>query len=224
MTMPGLRIRSESYKVYYKPHASLQLRHDPTEFTANRIVFNYSHDDLQNNRRAYIDTLVGLLRCHMDFQCADGRDMLLQYVSSYVTKLKDHDVLYETIMRDVSGYDVANKYMGTMSINVPEMVGSFSDIGISSTGATTKKFFVPLPEQAATNSTVRQYCFRPADDVGLSLVEYLRKYRTSTAVATIYKRNTAVLVGVKVVSYFNVMYPFQHCLLYVPFTDLNHST
>ena len=79
----------------------------------------------------------------MDVQCADGRDMLLQYTTSYVSKMKDHDLLYDSIMRDVSGYDIANQYMGTISKNVLEMVSSFSDVAISSSAGLTKKFFVP---------------------------------------------------------------------------------
>ena len=29
----------------------------------------------------------------MDFQCSDGHSMLLKYVTSYVTKMKDHNIL-----------------------------------------------------------------------------------------------------------------------------------
>ena len=29
----------------------------------------------------------------MDFQCSDGRSMLLKYVTSYVTKMRDHNIL-----------------------------------------------------------------------------------------------------------------------------------
>ena len=34
-----------------------------------------------------------LLKCSMDVQSSDGRSLLLKYVSSYVTKMKDHKLL-----------------------------------------------------------------------------------------------------------------------------------
>ena len=33
------------------------------------------------------------LKCSMDVQSSDGRSLLLKYVSSYVTKMKDHELL-----------------------------------------------------------------------------------------------------------------------------------
>ena len=33
------------------------------------------------------------LKCSMDVQSSDGRSLLLKYVSSYVTKMKDHKLL-----------------------------------------------------------------------------------------------------------------------------------
>ena len=33
------------------------------------------------------------LKCSMDFQCFDGQILLLKYVSSYVTKMRDHKLL-----------------------------------------------------------------------------------------------------------------------------------
>lgn len=39
--------------------------------------------------RAYMTTLLGPLRCHTDVQVADGRSMLLKYVSFYFTKMNE---------------------------------------------------------------------------------------------------------------------------------------
>ena len=176
-----------------KPHPSLLVRHLPTDFQRDVIKFQYSHDDYNRNTRAYVDSILGVTNSHMDVQCTDGRDMLLQYATSY-TKMKDHDLLYDSILRDVSGYDITNKYMETMDVNEPEMVSSLSNISISSTGGLTKKFFVPWPEQAAQNRSVVQYCARSSHKSGLSLIEFLRNYKTSTAIATPYKRERLVLL------------------------------
>ena len=41
------------------------------------------------NIHAYITMLLGALRCRTDVQVANGKAMLLKYVSSYVTKMHD---------------------------------------------------------------------------------------------------------------------------------------
>ena len=93
-----------------KPHSSFELRHLSTDSQSDVIKFQYSHDDCNRNTRAYVDTNLGITNSHMDVQCTDGRDMLLQNATSYVTIMNNYDILYESIMRDVSGYDIANKY------------------------------------------------------------------------------------------------------------------
>lgn len=40
--------------------------------------------------------------------------------------MKDHDILYDTIMKDVSGYDVGNKYMASLDVNMREMDVQFA--------------------------------------------------------------------------------------------------
>ena len=69
--------------------------------------------------------------------------MLLQNATSYVTIMNNYDILYESIMRDFSGYDIANKYIGTTNVNEPELISLLSVISISSTSGLTKNFFVP---------------------------------------------------------------------------------
>ena len=89
---------------------------------------------------------VRLLRSHVDVQVTDGQDLLLQYVSSYVSKMKGHDVLYDLIMEDVSGYEIDHKYLGCLKVNVPEMVLEMSDFKPSHTMGLTTKFTAPHPK------------------------------------------------------------------------------
>ena len=35
----------------------------------------------------------------MDVQASDGREMLLKYVTSYVTKMQDHDIINGTMLK-----------------------------------------------------------------------------------------------------------------------------
>lgn len=201
-------------------HKAMHQRLEETKFEKDKIIFQYTNDDVHSNRRAYIDTIVGLFDSHMDVQCADGRDLLLQYTTSYVSKMKDHDVLYESILKNVSGYDLGNKYLGAMLVNEPEMICQMAGIKISSTAAMTKKFRVPWPHQVADDATVTQYLSRDAEERDHSFLQFLRRYKTSQREASRYKRNQAVIVGLKFLSYFNPSFPYQHTLMYCPFTNL----
>lgn len=91
-----------------------------TVCSENEITFLYTSDDENNNRRAYVDTVITSLKCHMDMQCSDGRGMLMKYVTSYVTKMGDHDIIYDSIMKNVSGYHIGSKYMHTLTVIMEE--------------------------------------------------------------------------------------------------------
>ena len=42
----------------------------------------------------YLHFYIVSLRCNVDVQCSDGRSILLRYVTSYVTKLRDHEFIH----------------------------------------------------------------------------------------------------------------------------------
>ena len=58
----------------------------------------------------------------------------------------------------------------------------------------------------------------------VTLLQFLRTFRTDTQKATRYKVKRAVLVGVKYFSYFNPCYFFQHNLMNVPFREIKDIT
>ena len=122
------------------------------------------------NRRAFVDTILRSLECHMDVQCADGKDMLLRYTTSYVSKIKHHDVLYDTILKDFSGYDIGNRYMGALDVNFPEMVMLLIDVKVAYCSAVTKRFVVPRIETVSRNKAVLAYLERSRHEEGLSLL------------------------------------------------------
>ena len=53
------------------------------------------------------------LKCSMDVQSSDGRSLLLKYVSSYVTKMKDHKLLKGLIqyIRSLHLYHILIKFV-----------------------------------------------------------------------------------------------------------------
>ena len=72
----------------------LPVRHHPDSFITERngrhtLQFQHTEDDAERHIRAYITTLLGSLHCRTDIQLADGKALLLKYVSSYVTKMHE---------------------------------------------------------------------------------------------------------------------------------------
>jgi len=203
-----------------KPHKSITVNDSDTSFHKDRINFHYSSDDAFVNRRAYIDTVLGSLKCHMDVQCADGKDMLLRYTTSYVSKMKDHDLLYDSIMKEVSGYHIGNQYMSALDVNVPEMVLLFSDIKAAYTKGLTKKFSVPRIEIVMRCTAVQKYMERPPGQKEDTFLHFLRTRKSDDDFSP-YLNKQSVLVACRYVGYFHSQYPFQHSLMQFPFTDLN---
>ena len=60
-----------------------------TAVAGKSIRICHPSDAAAVNLRGYIDTLATALKCSMDVQTTDGREMILRYVTSYVSKFKD---------------------------------------------------------------------------------------------------------------------------------------
>ena len=63
---------------------------------STQLEFRYTTEDARRNIRAFVTTLLGSLRCCTDVQVADGKAMLLKYVTSYVTKMHDKAYTVQT--------------------------------------------------------------------------------------------------------------------------------
>ena len=68
----------------------LPLTNTPSQFVEvnGKKTFQIYHpaDEFALNLRAYITTVLPAIWCSMDFQMADGKSMVLKYVTSYVSK------------------------------------------------------------------------------------------------------------------------------------------
>ena len=124
------------------------------------LQFHYTEDDAQRNIGAYVTTLLGSLRCHTDVQVADGKAMLLKYVSSYVTKM------HESFLRTVRPLE-------------PEMVFQLSNIKVCWTDKTMVLFRPPFPDQTSTHKVYNMHLQRPRGEDDQSLLEWLRCHQTS---------------------------------------------
>ena len=188
----------------------LPVNNAPDAFTTDpngntTLQFQYTEDDAERNIRAFITTLLGSLKCRTDVQLADGKAMLLKYVSSYVTKMHDSATSEGLYCKDVTGYQAAHSFLRTVRPLEPEMVLQLSNIKVCWTDKMTILFRPPFPEQTTTHKVYNMYLERPRGEDQQSLLQWLRCHQTSSAKAKPYA-NDRVLVGVKYVSVFNPIF------------------
>ena len=93
----------------------LPVNHHPESFTTDSLgnstlQFLHTEEDADRHIWAYITTLLGSLRCRTDVQLADGKALLLKYVSSYVTKMHESATSEGLYCTDVTGYQAANSF------------------------------------------------------------------------------------------------------------------
>ena len=207
----------------------LPVNNAPDAFTTDpngntTLQFQYTEDDAERNIRAFITTLLGSLKCRTDVQLADGKAMLLKYVSSYVTKIHDSATSEGLYCKDVTGYQAAHSFLRTVRPLEPEMVLQLSNIKVCWTDKMTILFRPPFPEQTTTHKVYNMYLQRPRGEDQQSLLQWLRCHQTSSAKAKPYA-NDRVLVGVKYVSVFNPIFFYQHLPMHHPHRhveDLHH--
>ena len=75
------------------------------------------------NLRAYIDTILGTMKCSMDYQTTDGIGMLLRYVTSYVTEWHDACNIESLYSYKLKGYEAAIEHLMSNQPAEPEICG-----------------------------------------------------------------------------------------------------
>ena len=212
-----------------KSHQScLPVNNAPYAFITNTngnttLQFQYTEYDAQRKIRAYITTLLGSLKCRTDVQLADGKAMLLKYVSSYVTKMHESATSEGLYCKDVTGYQAAHSFLRTVTPLEPEMVFQLSNIKVCWTDKMTILFRPPFPDQTTTHK-IYIYLQSPRAEKDQSLLHWLRCHQTSSSKAKPYGEDR-VLVGVKYVSVFNPIFFYQHLTMHHPHRhveDLHH--
>ena len=122
------------------------------------------------NLCAYITTLLGVLRCRTDVQLADGKGMLLKYVSSYVTKMHKAATVEGLYCNDVTGYQAANSFLRTVRPLAPEMIFQLANVKVAWTDKLTKQFRPPHPGQEESNVMYQLYLRRERNHEEKSLL------------------------------------------------------
>ena len=105
------------------------------------------------NLKAYISTVLPMLKCLMDFQITNGRAMLLKYV----TKWQDGISTEALYVYDISGSQAAVRYVMEMKPAEPEMWRSLSSIKLSWSCSCTKRYTRPFPAYIDKDNISEKY-------------------------------------------------------------------
>ena len=137
------------------------------------LEFLYTEEDARRNIRAYVTTLLGSLRCRTDVQLADGKAILLKYVSSYVTKMHETTPSEGLYRCGIAGYQAANSFLRTVHPLAPEMIFQLSSIKVAWTDKLTNQFHVSHHGQEGENMVYQLYIRRYHGEEHLSLLQWL---------------------------------------------------
>ena len=85
----------------------------------------------------------------------------------------------------------------------------------------TKKFFVPRFNNAENHKHIIQYLERPPESTTMTLLQFQRRYVTSTSPPHPYPKSKTAMVGCKTVSLYITEFFFQHTLLNTLFSSFN---
>ena len=172
---------------------------------STQLEFQYMPEDGRRNIRAFMTTLLGSLRCRTDVQVADGKAMLLKYVTSYMTKMHDTSTSKGLYCSDISGFQAANSFLRTVHPLVPEMIFQLSAIKVAWTDKMTKQFKPPFPSLEADNLVYQLYLRRHRQDKDILLLQWLCNHSTCNNKIKALDGDK-YLVAVKYVSVFNPVF------------------
>ena len=62
---------------------------EKTEVVDGQWRLKMNIEAFKRNLRGYIDIFHDIFKCHMDVQCGNGSELILSYVTSYISKWRD---------------------------------------------------------------------------------------------------------------------------------------
>ena len=185
------------------------------------LQLQYTEEDANRNLHAYITSLLGSLRCRTDVKLADGKGMLLKYMSSYVTKMHEVATSEDLYCCDVSEFQAAHSFLRTVHLLEPEIIFQLSNIRVCWANKLTKQLRPLFPEG---NFMYQLYLRRPATEK-VPLLIWLCNHSMNGNKSKPLEQDK-YLVVVKFVSIFNHIFFFQHLLVHHPHCnpqELHHS-
>lgn len=159
----------------------------PSKFDSinQELQLHHTQDDATEGVRGYFIPVLDALRCHQDAQIAQGRGLLLSYVTKYVAKWSDSS--YNEWMSDsASVTSLCRKVLFEYHPNEPEMVLQLTggvlfrqwDFGTAHHGVRSLR--APRPTSPEQPRFVEQYLASSWRCESMSLFEFLRKSNSTT--------------------------------------------
>jgi len=94
LTFPAKTLRHPSSSLIYNPRTQTRFPSGTSLLklhvhNVSTLALHHPVDAYVRNIRGYLSPILQALNCRMDVQSTNGRNMLLRYVTSYVTKSND---------------------------------------------------------------------------------------------------------------------------------------
>ena len=168
----------------------LRLHHTESDFC------RYNADGVPEGIRGYVKDVLSSLCCHVDVQMADGRGMLLRYVSSYVPKFSD-SFTTEWLADACSDYAIARRVLTDYHPLEPEMALQLAMQWFPQcfAGSTLQRFRVPVPWEGDLPERAQQYMVSTWRAVDMPLIDYLRKTNKSGEIHQAFRKRYQQMVA-----------------------------
>ena len=182
------------------------------------IILKHSQQDINVNLRAYIKTLLPLLKCRMDVQASDGNSALLQYTASYASKLTHSREIERNI--ESTAFQVALPFLIENTPGLTEMAMTFGPTSMTYCNRSRVKVTPPVREEFLDNHSIfSKYISRESAAENLSCLQFCRKYSISVSKPKVL--DISNLVGVKYKYIFTLSFMFQYVIMNTPFRQLS---
>ena len=190
---------------------------DTNKATAREMILYHTPSDKALNIRAFIDTILYVLQSRMDVQCSDGKQALMRYVTSYVSKLSENAKLLRTT--DSTAFQQVWPFLIDLFPGEPEITMAFADTHISYYNLSRVKLVPPTVEYLEQCAIYKKYVNRSAEVENLSCLQYCREYTISKHVPTV--AATENLVGVHYKYIFNPRFFYEYTIVNTPFRNIS---
>ena len=127
----------------------LHISPEATHVSNSNVCLKHTKRDAFRKLRPYIDSILPVIQSRMDVQICDGKEALMKYVSTYVTKLQHGSQILRSTSS--SAFQVALPFLIDLQQGEPEMTMAFSSTNISYCSLSRIKL-VPPAEQYFTSS------------------------------------------------------------------------
>ena len=211
-------------KYQYSSHTSIPVSQQDTHFvdtpTGKQMTIYHPREAFVTGLRGYIATLLPMLKCRMDVQISDGKQMLLRYVTPYVSKWQDSFTTTGMYNTCLTPCQAAMTHLKDLHPCEPEMWMTFPSIKPSCSSSNTKKYTPPTSLTVENDTTARKYRQRPQNLGHMSFFQWLRAVIHQAPRPKLYMHQHT-LVGIKYLSLSKEEYFFQYVLMNHLHRDLN---